>query len=214
VVSDSGPAGASPSPSDPDPPADGSRWARTSDVPRGAEYDARWAKLAAEGRSVHGEAEFICRYEPASVFDAGCGTGRVAIELARRGIDVVGVDLDRLMLTEARRKASDLTWVEADLRTVRLGRTFDVVAAPGNVLIFLAPGSEADVVANLAAHLAPGRRLIAGFQLNRAYRLDAYDADCAAAGLELTERYATWEGEPFAEGDYAVSVHSRQQVPS
>jgi ubiquinone/menaquinone biosynthesis C-methylase UbiE len=55
------------------------------------------------------------------VLDAGCGTGRVAIELARRGIEIVGVDIDPGMLGSARRKAPELTWIEADLATVTVG---------------------------------------------------------------------------------------------
>lgn len=50
--------------------------------------------MAATGADVHGEATFVRAYAPASVLDAGCGTGRVAIELARHGIEVVGVDVD------------------------------------------------------------------------------------------------------------------------
>lgn len=164
--------------------------------------------MEAAGVSIHGEADFLCRFEPESVLDAGCGTGRVAIELARRGVDVVGVDLDRPMLDEARAKAPELAWIEADLVELDLGRTFDVVATPGNVMIFLARDAEAEVVRRLAAHLAPEGVLVAGFQLTRRYPLDRYDADCAAAGLDLVERYATWECDPWADGgDYAVSVH-------
>lgn len=185
-----------------------SRWASTPGVRRGADYDARWRALESAGHSIHGEADFIAAHEPSSVLDAGCGTGRVAIELARRGIDVVGVDLDAAMLATAREKAPDLEWLEADLCRVSIGRRFDVVAAPGNVMIFLCPGSESAAVANLASHLAVGGRLIAGFQLGAAYTLDRYDADCAAAGLELVDRYATWERDPWTPGgDYAVSVH-------
>lgn len=192
-----------------------SRWTTAPGVQRGADYDERWARMAAAGQSVHGEADFLARYGPGSVLDAGCGTGRVAIELARRGIDVVGVDLDRPMLDEARRKAPGLTWVEADLAVVSLGRSFDVVALPGNVMIFLHPGTETAVVANLAAHLGPGGRLIAGFQLGRGYDLARYDADCDAAGLRLAERFATWDGEPWTDGgDYAVSVHATSGATS
>jgi SAM-dependent methyltransferase len=187
-----------------------SRWSRAASVQRGADYDVRWTEMAAAGVAIHGEADFVCRFEPESVLDAGCGTGRVAIELARRGIDVVGVDLDPPMLAEARAKAPHLTWVDADLVDLDLGRTFDVVATPGNVMIFLRPGTEAEVVQRLAGHLAPEGVLVAGFELRRRYPLDRYDADCAAAGLVLVERYATWEGDPWvAGGDYAVSVHRR-----
>jgi len=44
---------------------------------------------------------------------------------------------------------------------------------------------------------------------NDAITLDEYDEACAAAGLEFVDRFATWEGQPFAGGDYAVSVHRR-----
>lgn len=188
-----------------------SRWTAAGDVQRGADYDERWAHLAAAGESIHGEADFICRFEPSTVLDAGCGTGRVAIELAARGIDVVGVDLDPPMLGQARSKAPHLEWVEADLCELDLGRTFDVVAMPGNVMIFVCPGTETSVVANVAAHVRPGGVLVAGFQLGQSYSLDRYDADCAAAGLTLAERYATWDDDPWpGAGDYAVSVHRRR----
>lgn len=179
---------------------------------RGHDYDARFEALAAAGHDVHGEAAFVESLGPASVLDAGCGTGRVAIELARRGIEVVGVDLDPGMLAAARAKAPALEWHEADLAGVALGRTFDVVVLAGNVMIFLAPATEAAVVANLARHLAPGGALVAGFQLQPGQlALDGYDAHCAAAGLVLAERWATWDRQPFAAGgDYAVSVHRRR----
>ncbi|MFZ9016385.1 MAG: class I SAM-dependent methyltransferase [Ilumatobacteraceae bacterium] len=187
-----------------------SRWSASGDVVRGADYDRRWEDLAAAGRSIHGEADFICRFSPMSVLDAGCGTGRVAIELAARGVDVVGVDLDPPMLGQARAKAPHLEWVEADLCHLALGREFDVVAMPGNVMIFLCPGTETSVVANMAAHVRPGGVLVAGFQLGRGYDLVRYDADCDAAGLVLVERFATWEADSWvAGGDYAVSVHRR-----
>jgi SAM-dependent methyltransferase len=185
-----------------------SRWSMTSGVQRGAEYDTRWSAMAARGESIHGEADFVQRLHPHSVLDAGCGTGRVAIELARRGVEVVGVDLDEAMLDVARAKAPDLMWVTADLVDVRLDRAFDVVVLPGNVMIFVDPGTERAVVANMADHLVDGGHLVAGFQLDRGYPLARYDDDCAAAGLSLESRFATWEGDPWVPGGtYAVSVH-------
>lgn len=164
--------------------------------------------MAAAGRSIHGEAEFVCRYEPESVLDAGCGTGRVAIELAARGIETVGVDLDPAMLEQARAKAPGSIWVEGSVEDVALARQFDVVVTAGNVMIFVRPGSEGAVVANLARHLAPEGVLISGFQLDRGYDLGRYDADCAAADLVLVERFATWDGAPLVpRAGYAVSVH-------
>jgi len=177
---------------------------------RAASYDDRWMEMAAKGESVHGEADFVCTLGPASVLDAGCGTGRVATELQRRDIDVVGVDLDPAMLAKARSKAPGIPWVEADLVDLDLGRTFEAVVAAGNVMIYLGPGTEGRVVAALARHLSPGGWLIAGFQLDEG-RLDlaTYDAHAAAAGLEPVHRWATWDRQPYEGGPYAVSVHRR-----
>lgn len=191
------------------------RWSESDDLSRGSDYDDRWARLEAAGQSIHGEADLICSYQPTSVLEGGCGTGRVSIELTRRGIDVVGIDLDEPMLAEARRKAPDLTWLTGDLKDVTVTnddgsvRRFAIVALPGNVMIFLRPGTEAEVVANMSRHLEPGGWLISGFQLGGGHlALADYDAYAAAAGLELESRWSTWDRRSYDGGDYAVSVHS------
>jgi 2-polyprenyl-3-methyl-5-hydroxy-6-metoxy-1,4-benzoquinol methylase len=174
----------------------------------GDRYQQRFDSLAASGADVHGEADFVARLHPSSVLDAGCGTGRVGIELARRGIEVVGVDVDRSMIATARRLAPELTWVTADLTGHSLDRRFDVVVMAGNVLIFTPPGTQGDLVAGCAAHLADGGALVAGFQLDRGYSLDQYDEHCRQVGLACAGRWSTWSGEPFSVGgDYAVSLH-------
>jgi SAM-dependent methyltransferase len=173
-------------------------------------YDARFAAREQAGENVHGEVDFLLRLQPRAVLDAGCGTGRVAIELARRGVQAVGVDLDAPMLEVARRKAPELEWHRADLVAVDLGARFDVVVMAGNVLLFVTPGTEAQVVAGAARHLLPGGALVTGFQLGHGYDLARFDADAAAAGLRLEQRFATWDGDPWRpSGDYAVSVHRR-----
>ena len=84
----------------------------------------------------------------------------------------------------------------------------DVVVMAGNVPLFTPPGTQAALVAGCARHLAPGGRLVAGFQLNRGYTLETYDSHCAAARLVLQQRWATWDGQPWLDGGaYAVSVH-------
>jgi SAM-dependent methyltransferase len=174
----------------------------------GDDYQKRFDDLAATGFDVHGEAMFVLAYAPGSVLDAGCGTGRVAAELARRGVEAVGADVDASMLATARGTSVDVDWVQSDLTTLDLGRSFDVVVMAGNVPLFTPSGTEAALVAGCARHV--GGRLIAGFQLGRSYSLADYDAHCAAAGLRLEERFASWDREPFvAGGEYAVSVHVR-----
>lgn len=175
----------------------------------GDEYQRQFDALADSGVDVHGEVEFVMRLRPNSVLDAGCGSGRVARELARRGIDVVGVDMDRSMLAAARTRDPGIEYHEADLATFDLGRTFDVVVMAGNVPLFTPKGTHAELVAGCARHVAQKGALIAGFSLDRGYTTTDYDAHCVAAGLALDERYATWDREPFTGGTYAVSVHRR-----
>jgi SAM-dependent methyltransferase len=190
------------------------RWSG-SDAPRGDAYDARFEHLASSGADVHGEVSLVVALLAdhelgRRVLDAGCGTGRIAIELARRGHDVVGVDLDPSMLDAAHRKAPELDWRSADLADLDLGTQFDAVVAAGNVMVFLAPGTEGVVLERLAAHLEPGGLLIAGFQLDRGLDADRYDALAQTAGFEPHLRFATWDREPYEGGDYAVLVHIRR----
>ena len=192
------------------------RWWEIGGAAKGDVYDARWRRMEERGEWVHGEADLVSWFEPASVLDAGCGTGRVAIELDRRGIDVVGVDIDQRMLDEARAKAPNVGWVLDDLADVEVTgpgearRLFDLVVMAGNVMVFVEVGTEAAIVANMARHLAPGGRLVTGFRLGLTPLTFAdYDRFAAGAGLELEHRWTTWDRQPYDGGSYAVTVHRR-----
>src|SRR5258708_40279251 len=152
---------------------------------------------------MHGEAALVDSFGPGSALDAGCGTGRVALELSRRGHPVVGVDVDDAMLESARAKAPDLPWVQGDLAdpTLQFGQTFDVVVMAGNVLIFVPTGLEGAVVANAARWLAPGGRLVSGYSLQPdGFGPAQHDALAAAARLVLEDRWSTWDRRPYAPG--------------
>ena len=147
------------------------RWHHWRDTVDLDEYHARWARMEASGTASHGEADLIEGYGLGSVLDAGCGMGRVAIELHHRGMEVAGVDLDADLLAYARVDAPQIPWHHADLTDMQLGRTFPLVAMPGNVMIFCRDDHRGPIVANLAGHrvlatmwwaegdaLAPARR--------------------------------------------------------
>ena len=188
-------------------PDDWSEWREQVDIAR---YDERWRRMSAAGENLHGEADLVASYRPASVLDGGCGTGRVGVELARRGIAVLGVDADEDMIAAARAKAPHLEWVAADLAELARPERFDVVVLAGNVVPYMTPDRRDTAVAACARHLVPGGRLVAGFQLRAGWPgLDDYDRWCADAGLEPEDRYATWQKDRYAGGDYAVSVHRR-----
>jgi SAM-dependent methyltransferase len=189
------------------------RWHR-SDAARGADYDARWHDLAAAGENIHGEADLVTELLAQSggrrVLDAGCGTGRVAIELARRGFAVTGIDADPDMLGEARSKAPHLTWLLGDLsdpRALADCAPVDLALMAGNVMIFVGPGTEERVIANLAHRVVPGGLVVAGFIVHAdGLTPEGYDAMAAAVGLQPVARWSTWDRSPAGD-EYAVWVH-------
>lgn len=198
-----------------DVPAPGSAawraWRRDTDLDA---YDARWREIEASGQNPHGEADLVMSYDPEAVLDAGCGTGRVAIELARRGVHVVGVDLDPDMLGRARAKAPELTWVLAGLDALDLPDRFDLVLLAGNVLPYVEAAARPAAVAACARQLRPGGRLVSGSSLRRGWpSTDDLDGWAAAAGLRLETRAGSWTGDPFTGDDYAVSVHRLGPTP-
>src|SRR4051794_4381251 len=145
-----------------------SRWLSETGGTSGRDCGARFAALAASGADMHGEARYVdSLLSPRSrVLDAGCGTGRVASELARRGHLVTGVDNDASMLAVAREDTA-VTWAEADLATLELEERFDLVLMAGNVIVFVEPGTEQQVVDRLTAHLRPGGLLVSGWRTDR-----------------------------------------------
>ena len=173
-------------------------------------YQARFDALAATGVDVHGEATLVRGFNPSSVLDAGCGTGRIAIELDRHGIDVVGVDIDASMLDQARQRSPGLVFLQADLADLALDRTFDVVLLAGNVPLFCAVERREDLIRSCARLVTQGGVMIIGFQLHRGFDLDVLDSVAAQAHLTPVERWSTWTRDAFqATSDYAVSIFER-----
>ena len=99
----------------------------------------------------------------------------------------------------------------------QLQARFDAVVLAGNVIPLLGPGTLDAAVGAVTAHVAAGGVIIAGFGLDAGHLptgcpvtpLAAYDLACSRAGLELADRFGTWDGTPFLDDGYAVSVHQR-----
>lgn len=173
-------------------------------------YQARFHALQARGVDVHGEARLVETFGPLSVLDAGCGTGRIAVELARSGIEVVGVDVSPAMVAEARRLAPEICFLEADLADLDLRRAFDAVLLAGNVPLFCPEDRRGDLVTSCAAHVKADGHLIAGFQLGRGFELEEFDRAALGAGLLIESRWSTWDRAPFVpSASYAVSILHR-----
>ncbi len=158
------------------------------------------------------------------ILDMGCGTGRHAVELARRGYRVTGVDIAAGMLAEARKAADDagvaVAWVEADATRFATPERFDAAlclcgGAFGILNLEDDPARhDRAVLRAIAAALAPGAPLILT-TLNAFARLrELTDADLAPGRfdpLTLEEIY-TDEAET-AEGAERLYLKERRWLP-
>ncbi|SCL28956.1 class I SAM-dependent methyltransferase [Micromonospora inyonensis] len=189
------------------------RWVTETGPDHSRWYIDRFRRLAVEGADLTGEARLLdSMVRPgARILDAGCGTGRVGAALADRGHTVVGVDADPALVEAARADHPGPTWLVADLAELELpGEPFDAAVVAGNVMAFVAPGTEREVLRRLATHLRPDGVLVVGFGTDRGYPLADFDADASAAGLHREHRFATWDLRPWrADADFAVTVLRR-----
>ena len=149
------------------------------------------------------------------VLDLGCGTGRVAIDLATRGVPVVGLDHDPALLAAlaARAKGLPVETVCADARAFDLGRRFGVVLAPMQTVQLLGgPSGRADFLRCARAHLEPGGL----FALALADALEGFDETTATPPLpDVREQDGiVYFSQPVAVKDEGerVAIHRVREV--
>ncbi|MQA33474.1 class I SAM-dependent methyltransferase [Modestobacter roseus] len=180
-----------------------------ADPEHSARYAERFRAMAAAGADLAGEARLVDALLPraARVLDAGCGPGRVGAFLAEAGHDVVGVDVDRVLIAAAEADHPGPRWLVGDLAELDLRDRFDGIVCAGNVMAFLAPSTRRAVLGRFAAHLADGGRVAIGFGAGRGYAFDDFLADARAAGLVPDLLLSTWDLRPFTpEADFLVAV--------
>ena len=198
-----------------DPPA-GNRWIeKIQENPGHSDwYVERFRSLAAEGADLHGEARFVDAMlgRGARVLDAGCGPGRVGGRLAELGHEVVGVDLDPVLIAAAEHDHPGPRWLVGDLAELDLSASgvdagFDVVVCAGNVMGFLDPATRRRVLTNLRSVLAPDGRIVTGFGSGGDYPFGEFFDDVEQVGLVAELRLSTWDLRPFTAGsEFLVAV--------
>jgi SAM-dependent methyltransferase len=192
-------------------------WPGLSDPGHSARYIQRFRDLAAVGQDLQGESRLMdVLAAPASrLLDAGCGPGRHGGQLAQRGHEVVGVDVDPLLIAAAQADHPDVTWLVADLVTLDLAalgepEPFDGALLAGNVIDFVPEEDRALVIERLAAHLRDDGFLTIGCRTSRGFTPDDLDAALPGAGLVLEQRFATWDLRPWQpDSGFCVSVARR-----
>jgi len=189
------------------------RWFTEKDEDHSSWYAEHFRELASDGTDLSGEARLVdAVVAPRSrILDAGCGQGRTAAALHHRGHHVTAVDIDPVLLASARTDNPGPPYLEADLATLDLGAPlstgyFDAAVSAGNVITFVAEGTEVAVLRNIRTHLAIDGPYLLGFHVDR-YPLKDFDRDLRQAGFTLESRFATWDLRPFTpDSDFAVSI--------
>lgn len=110
------------------------------------------------------EADFLIRQMQLqtgdSVLDVPCGNGRHAVELARRGIRMTGVDISTGFLEEARRTAPLIEWVLGDMRKLPWAARFEAAFCWGNSFGYFDHASCLRFLEAVARALKPGGRFM------------------------------------------------------
>lgn len=199
-----------------------SRWARAG-AEATAGFGQRFAELVATGQDVDGEARLADALLPrgARVLDVGAGMGRVSAALQARGHRVTAVEPDGALVEQCRATYPGVDVVHADLLELDDDRVagvlgdrphqVDLVVCVGNVVVFLAEGTERRALATMRARLAPGGRILVGYHLRggpehaRSYPPEEFVDDLVAAGLRVQHRFGSYELGPPSD-EYAVWV--------
>ncbi|MBI5707303.1 MAG: class I SAM-dependent methyltransferase [Armatimonadetes bacterium] len=159
-----------------------------------------------------------------SILDMGCGVGRHAVELAKRGFQVTGVDLSEGMLAQARRAEEEagvsVAWVHADGKTFRSQQLFDAAICLCEGGLGLADVDEEPVGHDLAilrsihAALKPGAPFVLTALNGYAIIRRMTDEHVANGSFDPTTMLATYQDEwDLPEGKRTMAIRERLFIP-
>ena len=174
----------------------------TNDVDYAAVVDFYWEILNKEGLS------------PRTAVDLACGTGSVALLLAKKGLQVTAVDLSEEMLCVASQKAQELRnppcFVCQPLQKLRLPRGVDLAVCALDSLDYITdPADCAEAIRRIYKVLNPGGCFI--FDVNTPEKLRAMDGQVFLD--EDDDVYCVWRGAFDAETNicsYGMDLFQRQ----
>ena len=134
--------------------------------------------------------------QPRTAVDLACGTGSVAVILARKGLDVVAVDMSEEMLTQAQQKALSLDdpplFIRQRLEELRLARSVDLAVCALDSLDYITdPEACRGAIRRVYKVLNPGGCFI--FDVNTPEKLRAMDGQVFLD--ENEDVFCVWRGE-------------------
>ncbi len=152
--------------------------------------------------------------KPRTAVDLACGTGSVTAILARKGLEVLGVDLSEEMLTQAVQKVQDMEhpprFICQPLQELQLARGVDLAVCTLDSLDYiLNPADCAQAIRRVYKALNPGGIFI--FDVNTPEKLRAMDGQVFLD--EDEDVYCVWRGEFDEESNicsYGMDLFQRQ----
>ena len=161
-------------------------------------YGDRWAEIYDEWTSGHvtspGDADFLAEHARGGrALELGVGTGRVAIPLAERGVEVVGIDASDRMIEKLRAKSDRVETVKGEMADVAAEGEFDLVYVVFNTFFaMLAQEEQVRCFANAVQRLKPdGVFVIQAFvpdltRFERGQRVEATDVEPDSVAIDAS----------------------------
>lgn len=129
---------------------------------RGVALEA-WRRIVSPEQT-RAEVDFLERVlvvrSAAQLLDIPCGNGRHAIELAKRGYRMTGMDLSEEFIADAREANSAVRWVQGDMCELPWLAEFDGAYCFGNSFGYLDPDGARKFLSVIARALKPGARFV------------------------------------------------------
>jgi SAM-dependent methyltransferase len=155
--------------------------------------DLAWTEplLAPPGEYADGARHFervirdYSRIEVRTLLHLGCGAGGHDHTL-KKSFEVTGVDISEGMLAHARRLNPEIRYIRGDMRTVRLGETFDAVAIPDSAGYMTTRPDLRRAIATADRHLKPGGVLLIVALVREDFRDNNFVYTGSRGEVELT----------------------------
>ncbi len=160
-------------------------------------YGAAWADYYDEifPRSDEAAVDLLLGYSgsPPRAVELAIGTGRVALPLSQRGVDVIGVDISDQMVSRLRAKPGGeaIEVIMGDFADVPVDGVFPLIYLPFNTLFgLLDQERQVECFVNVATHLESDGRFVIDCFVPDVRRYDSYHTRIGVSSITSTSEHA------------------------
>lgn len=157
-----------------------------------------------KSRNAYGSVPFYVKQAKdygGTVLELACGTGRIAIPIAKEGISVVGLDFSAKMLEQAKRNSKEhnlkIEWIEADMTNFSLNKKFSLIIIPAAAMNWVLENKSIEICLScVKTHLKKNGRFI----------FNVFNPDLTVLQRDPSKKYQMFEyPNPHGEGIVVVS---------